>query len=123
MRADAPHLAPEMREHKSNRQPRTSKHGLTLMSLTLRLAVPSSWWTATSTQAKWSAAAKTDKGTSPEGAAYTSPGRRRCGERFFARRIAAALGYGPHRSVPRTKEVSVSLNLSMEGGSLVAGSA
>jgi hypothetical protein len=45
------------------------------------------------------------------------------GHRRIRRGTSGDASYGPQRSVPRTKEVSVSLNLSMEGGSLVAGSA
>jgi hypothetical protein len=41
----------------------------------------------------------------------------------FDEELRVTLATAPPRSVPRTKEVSVSLNLSMEGGSLVAGSA
>jgi hypothetical protein len=35
----------------------------------------------------------------------------------FYGELWVTLAYGPHRSVPRTKQVSVSLDLSMEGGS------
>jgi len=43
--------------------------------------------------------------------------------RRILRGTSGDASYGPHRSVPRTKQVSVSLNLSMEVGSLVDGSA
>lgn len=44
------------------------------------------------------------------------------GHRRIRRGTSGDASYDPHRSVPRTKQVSVSLNISMGGGSLVAGS-